>query len=278
MLKTRIISCVVLVLAALFTLITGGYVLLGVTYFLAMCSFYELARACGFHGDENGAGINMIEVFGYAVITFYYVLLAFSSSHLMIVMCIVLALIALMFVYVFAFPKFSSEQIMSAFFCIMYGPVMLSFIYLTRQLDQGKYIVWFIFISSWICDTFAYIFGRIFGRHKMAPILSPHKSVEGAIGGIFGSALFGGMYAWLVIEPIVKVDHLVVYCVLISAVGAAISEIGDLAASAIKRNHDIKDYGKLIPGHGGVMDRFDSVIFTAPITFVMAVMLLGELK
>lgn len=280
MLKTRIISGIFLVLIALVTLITGGYVLLGVTYFLAMCSFYELARACGFHGDENGGKINMIEVFGYAVITFYYVLLGVSGSHLAIVMCIVLALIALMFVYVFAFPKFRSEQIMSAFFCIMYGPVMLSFIYLTRELPQGRYIVWFIFISSWVCDTAAYVFGRLFGKHKMAPILSPHKSVEGGIGGIFGSGLFGGLYALLVIRPevAVEVPHLIIYCVIISAVGAAISEIGDLAASAIKRNHDIKDYGKLIPGHGGVMDRFDSVIFTAPITFAMAVLLLGELK
>ena len=280
MLKTRIISGIFLVLIALVTLITGGYVLLGVTYFLAMCSFYELARACGFHGDENGGKINMIEVFGYAVITFYYVLLGVSGSHLAIVMCIVLALIALMFVYVFAFPKFRSEQIMSAFFCIMYGPVMLSFIYLTRELPQGRYIVWFIFISSWVCDTAAYVFGRLFGKHKMAPILSPHKSVEGGIGGVFGSGLFGGLYALLVIKPAsaVEVPHLIIYCVIISAVGAAISEIGDLAASAIKRNHDIKDYGKLIPGHGGVMDRFDSVIFTAPITFAMAVLLLGELK
>jgi phosphatidate cytidylyltransferase len=280
MLKTRVISGIVLVLIALATLITGGYVLLGVTYFLAICSFYELARACGFHGNENGTKINMIEVFGYAVITFYYILLALSGSHLAIVMCIVLALIAFMFVYVFNFPKYTSEQIMSAFFCVMYGPVMLSFIYLTRQLPQGKYIVWFIFISSWVCDTAAYIFGRIFGKHKMAPVLSPHKSVEGAIGGIFGSGLFGGLYAWFVIRQAaaVTVPHLVIYCVLISAVGAAISEIGDLAASAIKRNHDIKDYGKLIPGHGGVMDRFDSVIFTAPITFAMAVLLLGELK
>ena len=278
MLKTRVISCIVLVLLALVTLITGGYLLLGVTYFLAVCAFYELARACGFHGGQDKEHINMLEVFGYAVITLYYVLLAFSDSHLMMVMCIVLALIALMFVYVFTFPRYTADQVMAAFFSIMYGPVMLSFIYLTRELERGKYIVWFIFISSWVCDTFAYVFGRLLGKHKMAPVLSPHKSVEGAVGGIFGSALFGGLYAWLVIEPVADIPHLVIYCVLISAVGACISEIGDLAASAVKRNHDIKDYGKLIPGHGGVMDRFDSVIFTAPITFMLAILLLGDLK
>jgi phosphatidate cytidylyltransferase len=278
MLKTRVISCVVLVLLALATLIAGGYLLLGVTFFLAVCAFYELARACGFHGSKDRNGPNMIEVFGYAVIALYYALLAFSGSDLMIVMCIVLALIALMFVYVFTFPRYTADQIMAAFFSIMYGPVMLSFIYLTRQLEQGKYIVWFIFISSWVCDTFAYVFGRLLGRHKMAPVLSPHKSVEGAVGGVMGSALFGGLYAWLVIRPVKDFPHLVIYCVLISAVGACISEIGDLAASAIKRNHNIKDYGRLIPGHGGVMDRFDSVIFTAPITFMMAILLLGDLK
>ncbi len=278
MLKTRVVSSIVLVLLALITLITGGYILLGATYFLAVCAFYELARACGFHGGKNSGNINMLEVFGYAMITLYYVMLVFSDSYLMMIMCIVLAFIALMFVYVFTFPRYTADQVMAAFFSIMYGPVMLSFIYLTRELDRGKYIVWFIFISSWVCDTFAYVSGRLLGKHKMAPILSPHKSVEGAVGGIFGSALFGGIYAWLVIEPVSDIPHLVIYCVLISAVGACISEIGDLAASAVKRNHDIKDYGKLIPGHGGVMDRFDSVIFTAPITFMLAVLLLGDLK
>ena len=102
----------------------------------------------------------------------------------------------------------------------------------------------------------------------MAPVLSPKKSVEGGIGGIAGAALIGVLYALAVNHWGNAGASIVSY-----AVGGAISQIGDLAASAIKRYHNIKDYGKLIPGHGGILDRFDSVIFTAPIIYYLAVLL-----
>ena len=108
----------------------------------------------------------------------------------------------------------------------------------------------------------------LIGKHKMAPVLSPKKSIEGAVGGVVGAAALGAIYAAVTHGPVVE------YAV-ICAVGALISMVGDLAASAIKRNRGIKDYGKLIPGHGGILDRFDSVIFTSPIIFYLAKMLLG---
>ena len=131
-----------------------------------------------------------------------------------------------------------------------------------------------IFISSWICDTCAYFVGVAIGKHKMSPKLSPKKSIEGAIGGIAGSAIVGALYAYFIVEKVIAHQQITWVFVLISAVGAIISQIGDLAASAIKRNHDIKDYGKLIPGHGGVMDRFDSVIFTAPMIYLLVHLLI----
>ena len=102
----------------------------------------------------------------------------------------------------------------------------------------------------------------------MAPVLSPKKSVEGAVGGVAGAALLGVIYAAATQGPMLE------YAV-ICAIGALISMVGDLAASAIKRNQGIKDYGKLIPGHGGILDRFDSIIFTAPIIYYMLVMVVG---
>ena len=151
---------------------------------------------------------------------------------------------------------------------------MLSFIYLVRSLPYGIYTVWMIFISSWICDTCAYVVGMLVGKHKLAPVLSPKKSIEGALGGIAGSALVGAAYAYFLVERVIEQQQITWIFVLISAVGAVISQVGDLAASAIKRNHEIKDYGKLIPGHGGVMDRFDSVIFTAPMIYFLALLLI----
>ena len=149
--------------------------------------------------------------------------------------------------------------------------------YLTRELTHGIYLVWFIFISSWICDTCAYLSGMALGRHKLAPVLSPKKSVEGAVGGTVGSALVGALFAWIFLLPVRKDVSVVWVAAVICAAGAVISQVGDLAASAIKRNHDIKDYGKLIPGHGGILDRFDSVIFTAPVIYYLAAALGGAL-
>ena len=130
-----------------------------------------------------------------------------------------------------------------------------------------------VFICSWVCDTCAYCVGVLIGKHKMAPKLSPKKSVEGSIGGITGSAVIGAVFAYFLQNSIHSQMNLMVIFAVIGAAGAVISQVGDLAASAIKRNHDIKDYGKLIPGHGGILDRFDSVIFTAPVIYFLFVIL-----
>ena len=151
---------------------------------------------------------------------------------------------------------------MAAMFGILYVGVMLSFIFQTRCLEGGALHVWLIFFASWGCDTCAYCVGKLIGKHKMTPVLSPKKSVEGAIGGVVGAALLGGIYAAATNGEIWEY-----------ALGGLISMVGDLAASAIKRNQGIKDYGTLIPGHGGILDRFDSVIFTAPIIYFLCVIL-----
>ena len=272
MFMTRLCSSGVLVVLSLVTILTGGYLLAGVLLFLALTAFRELTKACKL--AKEGGEISALEVIGYLGILAYYLLMVFAADEMILFLCLITILVAFMFLYVFTFPKYHAEQIMCAFFCVAYAPVMLSFIYLVRILPYGIYSVWMIFISSWICDTCAYVFGMLFGKHKLAPVLSPKKSIEGALGGIFGSALVGALYAYFVVEPAISEQRVTWIFVLISAVGAVISQVGDLAASAIKRNHDIKDYGKLIPGHGGVMDRFDSVIFTAPMIYFLARLLI----
>ena len=129
---------------------------------------------------------------------------------------------------------------------------MLSYIYKVRVAGDGKYIVWLVFVSSWGNDTFAYFTGVLFGKHKMAPKLSPKKSVEGAVGGVTGATLLGIIYGFIISGRMSGIFvHPVWTFAIASFIGALLSIIGDLAASAIKRNYDIKDYGKLIPGHGG---------------------------
>ena len=263
MFKTRLISGIFLVLAALLTIISGGYVLFVTLLCVSLLGIQELYKAMDVHKD----GVGLLELAGYLGAILYYasLLLGFERYGMMAVL---LGLVLLMFVYVFTYPKYEADQVMSAFFGIVYVAVMLSFIFLTRNLEAGKFLVWLIFLCSWGCDTCAYCVGMLIGKHKMAPVLSPKKSVEGAVGGVVGAAALGAIYAAVTHGPVVE------YAV-ICAVGALISMVGDLAASAIKRNQGIKDYGKLIPGHGGILDRFDSIIFTAPIIYYMLVMVVG---
>lgn len=271
MFTTRLMSSVVLVILALVTILSGGYLLAAVLLFLAITAFGELMNACKLMKDGKPDGLGVIGVAGIIV---YYLLMVFTQERIYLFLVLITVLVAFMFLYVFTFPRYRAEQIMCAFFCVAYAPVMLSFIYLVRSLPYGIYTVWMIFISSWICDTCAYAVGILIGKHKLAPVLSPGKSIEGAVGGVVGSALVGALYAYFLVEKVVSEQEITWIFVLISAVGAVISQVGDLAASAIKRNHEIKDYGKLIPGHGGVMDRFDSVIFTAPMIYFLTLLLM----
>ena len=268
MFKTRLLSGIVLVAVALLTIISGGYVLFFTLLGISLIGMQELYKVMKVREDH----FNALEIAGYLGAVIYYVLMSLDFEKYGM-MGVIISFMMFMFVYVFTYPKFKADQVMPAFFGVVYVAVMLSFIYLTRNLPDGKFLVWLIFLSSWGCDTCAYCVGVLIGKHKMAPKLSPKKSIEGGIGGLAGAALLGALYA-LAINKWGGASAGVGEYALICFVGGIISMIGDLAASAIKRNHEIKDYGKLIPGHGGILDRFDSVIFTAPVIYYLAVALM----
>lgn len=262
MFKTRLISGILLVIALIAIVGIGGNLLLVVLTVVSIIGLSELYKVMGMEKKAPG-------MVGYLATIMYYGLL--FTNHEEYTTCLsILFLVITMGVYVFSFPSYRSEHITLTFFGFFYVAMMLSYVYQTRELSQGGVIVWLIFLSSWGCDTCAYCAGMLLGKHKMAPKLSPKKSVEGGIGGIVGAGLLGVIFTVAMNAAVGAGANPAVYG-LICAVGGAISQIGDLAASAIKRNHDIKDYGKLIPGHGGILDRFDSVIFTAPIIYYLMV-------
>jgi phosphatidate cytidylyltransferase len=260
MFKTRLLSGILLVIIALATIISGGDVLFATLMLISFIGMTEIYKVL----EISGTFLGIVGYIGSAV---YYALLRAEKTE-WIVMFIIAYLIAIMMIYVYAYPKYRSEQIMLAFFGLFYVAFMLSYVYQTRMLPQGAFIVWLVFICSWGCDTCAYCVGMLFGKRKLAPVLSPKKSIEGAIGGVAGAALLGAIYG-MVVSGKVAMNNAPVYFAIICAVGAVISQFGDLIASGIKRQHGIKDYGKLIPGHGGVLDRFDSVIFTAPMIYAL---------
>ena len=263
MFKTRLISGIVLVIIALATIISGSWILFFTLLAVSLIGMRELYKVMKV-SDEH---VTVLELVGYLGAVLYYIAMKADFGNYG-TMAIIISMILILFVYVFGYPKYHAEQVMAAFFGVVYVAVMLSFIYLTRSLPDGKFLVWLIFLCSWGCDTCAYCVGMLIGKHKMAPVLSPKKSIEGAVGGVAGAALLGVIYA-------AATQGKMAEYALICAVGALISMVGDLAASAIKRNQNIKDYGKLIPGHGGILDLFDSVIITAPVIYYLAKMILG---
>ena len=266
MFKTRLLSGILLVIIALITIITGGDVLFGTILLISLIGMTEIYKVLEIEKKELG-------FVGYAAAIVYFALIRFGLTEWVTALGIGF-LILIMAVYVFTYPKFRSEHVTLAFFGLFYVAFMLSYVYQIRMLEQGAFLVWLVFLCSWGCDTCAYCVGVTMGKHKMAPVLSPKKSVEGGIGGVVGAALLGAIYAVAInrFAPGANADAL--QYALICGVGGMISQVGDLAASAIKRNHNIKDYGKLIPGHGGIMDRFDSVIVTAPMIYFLAVLLI----
>ncbi len=267
MFKIRLLSGIVLVVSLVAVVGCGGMVLLGVLAVLSLVGLYELYKLVKAEKSLGAAG--------YIAAAAYYMLLLMGRTEYVVFLAIVF-LIAVMAAYVFAFPSFGSGQVTMVFFGFFYVAVMLSYVYQTRMLPGGSVTVWLIFLSSWGCDTCAYCAGMLLGKHKMAPRLSPKKSVEGGIGGVAGAALLGVLFALAMNQWAGASADPLQYAV-ICGVGGMISQVGDLAASAIKRNYEIKDYGKLIPGHGGVLDRFDSVIFTAPVIYYLALILTGNM-
>ena len=276
MFKTRLISGIVLVAFFVLVLWLGGYVT-GITIMaLSLVGVFELCRV--YEIEKRSPA-----VLAYVWTVIYYVVLALSEVSIkgfklgrLSMPLMITYLLAILAVYVFRFPKYHDREIMAAFMSFFYVSVMLSYIYKIRLMPDGGYYVVLIFLSSWGNDTLAYCTGMLLGKHKMSPILSPKKSVEGLIGGIIGAGLLGFLYGlFLKYYAGHSLENIPVILFIVCALAAIPAVIGDLAASAIKRNNEVKDYGKLIPGHGGVLDRFDSMIFTAPILYYLVLFVVG---
>ena len=288
MFVTRLVSGIILVAVALATILLGGPVLLATILFITLVGMHEFYGAMRivkpnraqkkvegkeyeakdkFIKEAPDSSITILAAVGFCGAVGYDLALFFCPENIWL-MEIVAVFLMILVVYVFTFPAYGAEDVIAAFFGFVYLAVNLGFVYTTRTLPTGKILVWLIFLSSWGADTCAYCVGRLIGKHKMAPVLSPKKSIEGAVGGFIGAALLGLLYATILKQPQIPYT-------IICAAGALISMVGDLAASAVKRDKGIKDYGFLIPGHGGILDRFDSMIFTAPVIYYLGLLLLG---
>ena len=145
---------------------------------------------------------------------------------------------------------------------------LLSILYIRDFQESGKYIYLLIFIGAWVTDVFAYFTGFLFGKHKLIEDVSPKKTIEGSVGGILFCAL-GFAILGLVVDHWFEQNANILFLVICGVIISVISQIGDLIMSVIKRHYGIKDYGKLFPGHGGVLDRFDSILAVSLVLFVL---------
>lgn len=272
--KERVISGIfIAVFSALFCYL-GGIVLATVLTILSIIAYYELSKALGVMPENK---INSLTIVGIMFIAVYYAALYYLKNFEIMFMIIMFFIIATMFVYVVNYPKYDSKMVISSLFAYIYGAVLMSFMLLVRMysneldLDNhniGIFFVWAILIAAWVSDTCAYFVGVLIGKHKIFPKLSPKKTFEGCFGGVLGSTVGFLIYGYILMHFNIIQPQILILFAILGSLGSVVAQIGDLAASAIKRNNNIKDYGNLIPGHGGIMDRFDSIIFVSPFVYI----------
>ncbi|MDO5095482.1 MAG: phosphatidate cytidylyltransferase [Peptostreptococcaceae bacterium] len=249
----RIISSIALLPLLFLVILKGGvFIYIGGT----ICSLMALYEYFRVFEKNNYKPMTFIS---YLLTIIMYSMISLSSlqfSHIVINM---LYLLVASGAYLIITRKIRIEDLMVSVLGFVYIPVFLSHINLLSQM--GTIYIWLVFIFAWVSDISAYFSGMFFGKHKLIPEISPKKTVEGAIGGIAGTVIFTVGFAMFFKEPSPM------HFVPLAIVGSVVSQLGDLFASAIKRALQIKDYGNIIPGHGGVLDRFDSILFTAPLTY-----------
>ncbi len=183
------------------------------------------------------------------------------ESGIVLGLAIFLSLIMNIFYLVKVYPSFTFTDLSATFFSSIYVGWLMSHIYLLSQTSSGFHFVLLVLAATWSTDTCAYFVGTNFGRHRLAPVLSPKKSVEGAVGGVAGSVIASVLVGYLS-------QHMpIINYVVVGLLAGTIGQIGDLAESALKRLAGVKDSGNVIPGHGGILDRFDSLILTAPVVY-----------
>jgi phosphatidate cytidylyltransferase len=183
--------------------------------------------------------------------------------------CFVVYLIYLFTVAVFRRGKMAWGEVSTAFTGVLYiAAAFASLALLRHNTRNGEYLYLLVFFGAWVTDTFAYFTGRFFGKHKLNPEISPKKTVEGSIGGILFCILSFVGFGLVMQFAYGKQVNYIMLCVA-GLICSFVSQIGDLITSLIKREHGVKDFGKIFPGHGGVLDRFDSVLAISPVLLIL---------
>lgn len=254
----RTLSAFVLVPLLLgFTYLGGPFT----AFLVAIISFLALKESLEI-GQKMGLKVWSVSTGLFALL---WLLLIFMEATKWMLPALILWLLFSLGKMALRYPVIQFSELGYNFFAPIYTVVLFSHLYLIRGLDKGVAWAFLTFILVWATDTFAYLIGRAVGRHLLAPQVSPKKTLEGAAGGLFFCVL-SGLIAWKVIGGLPWTSFLG-----LSLIIGISGQIGDLFESALKRSVNIKDSGNLIPGHGGILDRFDSLLFVIPLVYYWAV-------
>lgn len=251
--------CAVLALVLIFAPPLVFHIAVGAACLVAL---YELYRT--FEQTKK----RQIMVLGYLFAVIFLVMPLFPISLpkelFMFLLVVYLMLLSVCSVVYHETIKFA--DVTRGFFSLVYGVLLLLHLSYIRFLDNGVALVILVFLGAWLPDTFAYFAGRFFGKHKLIPAVSPKKTIEGSVGGVLGAVISFMVYG-VVLQ--FGFGYTVNYWLLLflALTCGVVSQFGDLSASVIKRECGQKDFGNLIPGHGGILDRFDSLIFVAPLIY-----------
>lgn len=273
MLKTRVISALVGLILLSLAVWFGGVVFAIGIFLMALLGIYE------FFSSLSKGGFNPVRIVGYLsclLVLFIglagkvqfvtFVIEYFRNAN--IFFFFLFTVFVLLFMLIIFFPnRYNLSDISLTFFGIFYIAFSFCFLVMTRNLEGGFYYIWLVFIGAWGTDTSAYFAGIALGKNKILPVISPKKTLEGSIGGVIGCVVITVLYGMLLNHNAYVVPIPLYKLAILGLLNGVISQIGDWAASAVKRYVNIKDYGSIMPGHGGVLDRFDSILFVSPLVY-----------
>ena len=235
-------------------LIFGNQIVIDIAFaIIAAMSFHEYSHA--FKVSDKAKPLTWL---GYLACVTIALIHVFPREYLMLIIGAVVPIAILLCFAQILITKMKTTIIDAAvtLFGICYIVIFLMFMPIIRAAENGVFLIWYVMFASWGTDIFAYVCGKLIGKHKFSKI-SPNKTIEGLIGGLVMGTFVASTFYYVVIDPKISLAILIFITLFLALVG----QLGDLVFSSIKRTFGVKDFSSLIPGHGGILDRFDSLIF-----------------
>lgn len=269
--KTRIVSSLIMLPCIALVFIGGAALFLAMALIsiVAMHEFYKGFEHMGVHPFKSVGYLSAIVLFFIIAMKLFGELDGFKFAEGLL-FWVFLTTFSGLCLSLFTRDVNNIQDALATIIGVMYIPFFYAHISLIDQLEENSIMVWMVFLTAFMTDIFAYFAGVFLGKHKLIPKISPKKTIEGSLGGIFGSTCICG-----VVGQFICPQHMY-SCLVMGFFGSFIAQCGDLVASAFKRKMGIKDYGNLIPGHGGILDRFDSVLMTAPFVYYFTVLFINR--